>query len=169
MPASAAVLVVGNSTARSCYEEAESGGSDVFTGMDACDQALREEPLDDHDRAATYVNRGILKLRIQEPSAALRDFDAAIHVNPNEAEAYLNKGVVTLYTLHDSADAVALFTAALDRKTRRPAAAHFGRAAAYEDGGQLRAAYSDYLEASRLEPGWRDARAELSRFRFNPQ
>jgi Tfp pilus assembly protein PilF len=167
VPAGAAVTVLGNSSARLCYQAAESG-SIAGNGMGYCDQALREENLSAHDRVATHVNRGILKLRQGSLDAAIVDFDKAIEQNPDEAEAYLNKGMAVLRG-SDSAGAVSLFDTAIVKKTRKPAIAYFGRAVANELGGDIRAAYRDYRQASRIEPKWGLPKAELARFTVRQQ
>ncbi len=57
-----------------------------------------------------------------------------------------------------------MFDTALEKKTRRPELAYYGRAVANELTGQVRAAYEDYRQASRLDPNWKDPKAELARF-----
>jgi Flp pilus assembly protein TadD len=113
---------------------------------------------------ATYVNRGILRLRRGDLSGAMADFDAATALNPDEPEAYLNRASALLRR-EEVAGAISQFDTALAKQTRRPAIAHYGRAVAHEEAGNVRAAYNDYLRASQLAPGWDDPRRELSRFR----
>jgi tetratricopeptide (TPR) repeat protein len=110
------------------------------------------------------VNRGILKLRLERIEDAIADFDAAIGRDPNEAEAYVNKGMAMLRRDGRWSDAVALFDTGLEKRTRRPAIAYFGRAVANEMGGRIKEAYLDYRQASLIEPQWRDPKAELTRF-----
>jgi hypothetical protein len=62
-PAAAAVTVIGNSSARQCFEAAESRGSPTLDALRTCDQAMRDEGLSEYDRVATLVNRGILRTR----------------------------------------------------------------------------------------------------------
>ncbi|MFN3388558.1 MAG: tetratricopeptide repeat protein [Allosphingosinicella sp.] len=159
----AQAVVLGHSSARLCYEAADSRGATTKQSLDRCDQALAEEALSRHDEVATYVNRGILKLRQNRIDAAIADFDAAIARDPDQAEAYLNKGVASLRR-EQWAQALPLFDTALAKETIRPAIAHYGRAVAHEMGGNVRQAYNDYREASRLAPKWRDPQVELSRF-----
>lgn len=163
LPAAAGVVVLGHSSARLCFEAADSRGAASQQSLDHCDHALAEEALTRHDEVATYVNRGILKLRRNRIDAAVADFDAAIARDPDQAEAYLNKGVATLRR-EQWAQALPLFDTALAKETIRPAIAHYGRAVAHEMGGNVRQAYRDYREASRLAPKWRDPQIELSRF-----
>src|SRR3954468_12520753 len=58
-PAGGAVMVIGNTSARICYEGAEARASPAWDSIGNCDRALAEEALADADRVATYVNRGI--------------------------------------------------------------------------------------------------------------
>ena len=164
VPASASVMVIGNSAARACYEAADSPLSPQVTDIRGCDGAIRDEALNRDDLVATFVNRGILKLRRNNVNEAILDFDTAIEMNPNQPEAYLNKGAA-LIRLDNPSEALRLFTVALERNTTRPELAHFGRAVANETLGNTRAAYNDYRRASELDPDWPDPREELTRFR----
>ena len=142
-PALGAVTVIGNSAARLCYEAAEAR---IAAGRDSllqCDAALSEDTLGERDRVATYVNRGILKMHAGNFDAAVQDFDRAIARDPQQAEAYLNKGLALLRAGHDSDEVIALFGAALEKRTRRPAFAYYGRAVAYETKGRLKEAWLD--------------------------
>src|SRR4051812_46065258 len=164
VPAGAAITVLGSSSARLCFEAADAQVSPSRESIARCNQALGEENLSDYDTVATYVNRGILKLRMGDSDLAIADFDMALGRDPNQAEAYLNKGVALLRKPDGWAQAVPLFDAALARNTRRPALAYYGRGVANELGGHVKEAYFDYREASRIEPKWRDPQAELARF-----
>lgn len=167
VPAFGAVTVVGNSSARMCFEAADSPMHPAMRDLQHCDAALAEEALSRHDTVATHVNRGILRLRRGQVEAAIADFDRAIEMDPNQPESYLNKGAA-LIRQNNAAEALQLFTIALERNTRRPAIAHFGRAIANEELGNVRAAYQDYRRASELDPDWDDPRTELRRFRIVP-
>ncbi len=161
-PAIAAVTVVGESAAQSCYQAA---ASTVLLRDDVgvCDRALSEEALTPYEEVSTLVNRGILKLRAGRTDSAIADFDAAIARDPNQAEAYLNKGVA-LSKKDGWANALPLFTLAIEKKTSKPALAYFGRGMAHEITGDVRSAYNDYKMASTLEPTWDRPVEELSRF-----
>lgn len=167
-PASASVLVIGNSSARACYEAADSASAPTGADLLSCDHALRNEALDSHDVVATHVNRGILRLRRNQVDLAMSDFDSAIRIDPNEPEAYLNKGAVYI-RMENPGAALPLFSAALERNTSRPELAHYGRAIANETLGNVRAAYDDYRRATELSPNWAEPRTELRRFRVVEQ
>jgi tetratricopeptide (TPR) repeat protein len=167
-PASASVMVIGSSSARACYEAADSPRNPDLQDYRACDQALRDEALTRENIVATHVNRGILRLRRGQIAMAIADFDDAMRINPAQPEAYLNKGAA-LMRLENATEALPLFTASLERNTIRPEIAHYGRAIANETLGNTRAAYDDYRRASELRPDWEEPRVELRRFRVVQQ
>lgn len=158
-----AVTVLGNSAARSCYEEAEAIGRPNPNVVALCDQAIAREPLSRRDRVATYINRGILRVRSGDVRAGIADFDAAIERDPTIAEAWFNRGVALMRT-QGPEQALPSFNQAVERATNRPALAHFGRAVALEALGDTRGAYADYQRASQLDPEWDRPRNELARF-----
>ena len=164
IPASAGVTVIGAGSARLCYEAADSTLLPQARDMRYCDEALLRENLSAYEIVATHVNRGILRLRRNSVDEAIADFDRAIALDPEQPEAYLNKGAA-LIRRQNPAEAMSLFTVALERNTSRPAIAHYGRAVANEQLGNLPAAYRDFRRASELDPDWREPRLELARFR----
>lgn len=162
-PAFAAVTVLGSSAARLCFEAAESKASPGREAFARCNEAIDGEALSNDDRVATHVNRGILRSRTGDTAGALRDFEMASTLDPHEPEAYLNKGMVLMR--QSSADAaLPLFTMALEKRTRRPALAYYGRGVAHEDLGDVRRAYFDYRAATQADPKWKDPQVELARF-----
>lgn len=167
IPAMASVVVVGSNAARVCYQAADAAARPSRLDLARCDEALLDPSISRHDVVATYVNRGILKLRRGLVPESIVDFDRAMALDPNQPEAYLNKGAA-LVAQNDMNGALPLFTVALERNTIRPAIAHYGRAIANETLGNLAAAYRDYQLASQLDPDWADPRTELARFRVTP-
>jgi tetratricopeptide (TPR) repeat protein len=164
VPALGAVTVIGNSSARMCYEAADSPSLPSMRDFDYCNAAFTEGAMSQHDEVATHVNRGILRLRRSQVDGAIADFDEAMRIDPRQPEAYLNKGAA-LIQLNNPTEAVRLFTVAIDYHTSRPEIAYFGRAIAHETLGNVRAAYDDYRVASQLAPNWQDPQTELRRFR----
>lgn len=161
---SATVRVIGSSDARMCYEAAELPGAPRPPDLVRCDDAIRMGGLTHEELAATHVNRGILKIRRGQIEAAIADFDAALAIDPNQPEAYLNKGFA-LMRREQPGEALSLFTVAIERSTLRPEVAHYGRATAHEALGDARAAYYDYRRASELAPNWQEPLIDLARFR----
>lgn len=160
--AAASVITVGGGYAESCYEAADARDL-TARSLDLCDRALAEEALVARDRVATLVNRGIIHLRRSNLADAEADFNSALSLDPAEAEAWLNKAI--LYARHrDSRDALPFVAKALENGTRHPEIAYFVRAMAYEDSGNVAAAYSDFQRARSLAPKWREPVTELARF-----
>jgi tetratricopeptide (TPR) repeat protein len=162
--AAASVIAVGGGNARACYEAAEAQNITAHS-LNICDRALAEEALVANDRAATLVNRGIIRMRRGSLAQAEADFDAALVLNSAESEAWLNKAV--LYARYrDSRDALPFVAKALELGTRHPEIAYFVRAMAYEDSGNIPAAYRDFQRARNLAPKWHEPAAELARFQL---
>jgi tetratricopeptide (TPR) repeat protein len=161
-PAQATVLTVAGSYARSCYTAAEARVVNNTALLD-CDRAF-SQALTHEDEVATHVNRGVLHLIAGDAQRARADFDRAIAMNPNQAEAWLDKSVLALHQ-GDSQTAMQLAERSLELGTRKPALALYVRAAAKEDAGDVTAAYHDLVRAAQLEPRWTLPRQELARFK----
>jgi tetratricopeptide (TPR) repeat protein len=160
--AQAGVLTVGGGFARSCFEASEARNPSP-RNIEACDRAFTDQALDYYDQVATHVNRGILLYLIGNLAAANRDYDEALAMDPNQAEAWLNKGMVALKA-DDSRAAAPMFEKALALRTARPALAYYGRAIANEDVGNLSQAYADLQRARDLDPRWPLPAEELKRY-----
>ena len=165
--ANAAVTIVGRGPASDCYQAATRARRDRIA-LDRCDLALESQFLTPQDQAATLVNRSIIHLRRNEGASAIADLDTAIALDPSLAEARIVRGAA-LVTLHRFQEAVDELTRALELGPAHPERAYFHRAAAYEELGDLRAAYRDYTRAAELAPGWRAPREELTRFQVRTQ
>lgn len=159
----ASVLTIGGGYAASCYQSAKLQDT-RSSALEDCDRALSEEALILDDRVATFVNRGILHLRRQNLKAATADFDSALRLNPRQPEAWLNKAVQQV-RYGKGADALPMATKALEYRTSKPALAYFVRAVAYEDSGNVAAAYRDLQRARELDPEWQEPVIELRRFK----
>lgn len=151
--------------ANQCFEAAN-GRFDRRRGMAACDNAIASNTRTPALLAATLVNRGIILMDAEAFDAALNDFDAAIAIAPNSADALVNKGVLLTRIGGRDAEAVAVFTEALEHNPARPALVYYHRAGAYEALGRLRDAYDDYAEAAQLAPDWAEPAHQLQRFKF---
>ncbi|HVF84086.1 MAG TPA: tetratricopeptide repeat protein [Sphingomicrobium sp.] len=158
---SSMVTSLGSSNARLCYQAAEDRISTSQTLM-TCDAAL-QDALVRSDLVATHVNRGILHLIAARHDQAEADFDRALALQPEQAEAHLNKGI-SRYKRGDSAGAVKLMDRAIALRTIRPALAYYARGVAREDIGDIRGAYADLTQARRLAPRWAEPPKELARY-----
>ena len=161
-PGQAAITVLGGGSAEACSQAAMTGEMDRrFEAL--CTQALETEDLNSRDRAGTLVNRGVFKLRRQDFSSALRDFDAAIKQDPKLGEALVNRGAAKIGLKAPEAALVDI-NRALELGVSEPSKAHFNRALAYERMGDLKSAWLDYTKAAELDPEWDAPRTELTRF-----
>ena len=161
--ATAAVLSVGGPLSQNCYSSAL-GGDTRDQGLASCTRALVEEPMAPRDRAGTLVNRGILEMLRGKDALADRDFDAAIRIDENLSDAWLNKGFLRLRR-GDGRAALPLLQTGIDRGARRQALAIFARGVAYEQMGQFQSAYADLKRANELEPRWAMPREYLANYR----
>ena len=157
------ISIADNSMATDCYDYAQSRDSRP-DAMTICSRALRLEPLDAQNRAATLVNRGVVKMLRQDLSGAEADFDAALALDPSQSDAWLNKGFLRVRT-GAGTEALPFLERALQLRARRPAMAYFARGIAHEQAGNFRAAYINLTRARDLEPGWSMPAEALSRYR----
>lgn len=160
--ASASVVTLGTGYAEGCYHAAEDRDA-RRSAMDTCNRAMTDQGLDQHDRVATYVNRGILYLIRGSVKEANADFDAALAIDPREPDAWLNKAIAHA-RFGRTADALPYVAKALELNTSRPAIAYFVRAMALEDSGNVAGAYYDLKRAQALDPKWAEPTIELKRF-----
>lgn len=161
--AQAAVTVFGAGPAQLCYEGADSGTS-PFEYIAYCNDALAGV-LARNDRAATYINRGVLELLMMKINAAQDDFNAGLAINDTLGEAYVDRGA-TLIAQKRYAEAVTDIDKGLSLGTKQPEIAYFDRAMADEGLGNLRAAYDDYRQALIVAPDFTRASDELKRFKI---
>ena len=158
--------VIGGGLAEDCSNSAKAVSSNQPAAAEAihlCTLALETEVLETHDLASTYVNRGVLHLAVAEYGDALKDFDAAIGIEPQLGEAFVNRGAALIGQGHDAAG-IAEIDRGLAFKPSEPEKAYFNRALAKERLNDLKGAYYDYRRAVELKPGWVMAEAELARF-----
>jgi len=158
----AAVTVLGGGMARQC-SEAALGGEANAKYDDICTQALETELLNLRDRAGTFVNRGVLKLRRKDFSGAKYDFNMAIQTKPDLGEAYVNRGAAAVGDRR-YAEGLADINKALSLGVEEPEKAYYNRALAFEGLDDMKSAYFDYQKAVELKPDWDQPKKELTRF-----
>lgn len=162
-PASAQVFVIGNGLGGECYSQTKDARVPFRAAENTCTLALREDDLTRANRAATYVNRGVLRMRNGLYDSALADYADAILIEPTLGAAYLNQGAAYIYKKEYSSALTAL-NRAVDLNSADLFAAHYNRAIARENTGDLVGAYQDFRKALDLKPGWELAQSQLSRF-----
>ncbi|MDJ0672705.1 MAG: tetratricopeptide repeat-containing serine protease family protein, partial [Microcystis sp. M53598_WE2] len=123
-------------------------------GLAAITQAIDLAP-----RAAWYVNRGILYRRQQKYELALDDYNKAIELNPNHANAYNNRGNL-YYDLQKYDLALADYDKAIEINPNF-AILYSNRGGVYYNQQKYELALSDYNQAIDINPN--DAKAYLGR------
>ncbi|WP_374470395.1 tetratricopeptide repeat protein [Phenylobacterium sp.] len=157
-----AVTVIGGGMAEACSKAALDGEADLrFEKL--CSQALETELLSPRDRAGTYVNRGVMKLRRMSWDTAIADFNQAIRIQPDLGEAYVNRGAAAIGGRR-YADSLADLNRGLELGVDEPAKAYYNRALAHEGLDDPKSAYFDYQKAIELSPEWGLPREQLTRF-----
>lgn len=158
-----AVTVIGNdSHARRCINGVSQGDTSD-TVLAECARGLTNPRLTRGGAVLLHTDRGVAYLRRQQTAEAIADFDAVLALEPNNAEARLNRGTA-LVIAHQPGAAVAELTQALSLGVSEPEKAYYNRAAAREQLGDLRGAYEDYNTALEIRPDWGPANEQLARF-----
>ena len=158
-----AVTVLGNGLGASCYQAAEFG-IDPKTSIRTCTLAIEQEPLSLSDRAATYVNRGILRSQVGDQDGALSDYNQGIGLDANHGEGYIDRGA-TYIVLQRYDDALNDLNKGIAMGAHKPHIAYYDRAIVDEAMGNVRAAYQDYKKAVELQPDFALASEQLTRFK----
>lgn len=161
-PAHGSVTVIGGGLAEACSKAAMAGSSSIRDEA-TCTQALDTEMLSPRDKAGTFVNRGIMKLRRGQWSPAMADFDVAVRFEPKLGEIYINRGAA-LIGQKKYADGLADLNHGIDLGVEEPAKAYYNRALAYEGLDDVKSAYFDYQKAVELSPEWDAPKQQLTRF-----
>jgi tetratricopeptide (TPR) repeat protein len=125
--------------------------------------ALESEYLSARDRAGTYVNRGVLRLRRTAYRLAERDFDMAVKARPDLGEAWVNRGAAYIGQKR-YADSLTQINRGLELGLEEPAKAYYNRALAHEGLDDMKSAYFDYKKALEIMPDWKAPQEQLVRF-----
>ena len=154
------------STRAKCSQDAIRAADGLMAPQDAvrtCNQAIMASGAQGSDLAGTLVNRGVLLMTMLQPEDAKRDFERALQLDPEAAEALANRGAMKI-SEGQQADGVADLTRAIELGTERPERAYYNRALGREDLGDVRGAYEDYRMAQLLNPNWDAPATQLARF-----
>ncbi len=161
-PSGAVVMVLGGGHAEDCAKAVMAGKTDPDSEA-LCTSALETEVLLNDDRAGTYVNRGIIRMRRFEYDSARADFDAGVALAPKTGEAWVNRGALFVGMKQYRA-ALSDLNKGLALGVSEPEKVYFDRALAYEGLDDEKSAYMDYQQALLLRPGWALPEHELLRF-----
>lgn len=163
--ASAQVFVIGNGLGGECYQKTKSQYYSVRQAEDICTRALDEQPMTRNNRAATLVNRGVIRMRDGRYDLAIEDYDEAIGLDDDLGAAYLNRGAAEIY-VRDFQSAIISLDRAIELESNDLHAAFYNRAIAREYSDDVTGAYYDFQKALELKPGWERAAQQLDRFRI---
>ncbi|MEQ8936902.1 MAG: tetratricopeptide repeat protein [Amphiplicatus sp.] len=160
LPVSAQVSVTtfGATDAKACFDDANDG---FTTDADNCDKALRGQPLNNNDRQATRVNRGIVFNRAGRYVDAFADFDAALDEDPELSEAWLNRGNSMLLTGRAD-DALENYDSALAYGISKESVAWYNIGLAYEAKNNKAKAREAYEKALKASPAFTLAQQKLA-------
>ena len=161
--ANAQVTVIGGGMARECFESAKHSWVSPSEGEKMCTRALNFETLNVSNRAATYTNRGVFRMRGGDYDRALDDYDKAKRLRPELGEIYLNEGAALIYK-KDFDAALDTLNRAIELESDDLFAAHYNRAIAREKLQDYQGAYEDFKMALELKPDWEMAKWQVSRF-----
>lgn len=155
------VTIFGNNDAQQCffYSKLPLGSS----GVEFCDRALKFGGLSKQDRAATLVNRGINLNHAGRHDDAMADYQSALKLSPELAEAFVNRGNTFVFKKQFEL-ARTDYTRAIELETRDLHAAYYNRGLAHEALRDMDSAFADYVEAIRLKPEWGLAMERIVRY-----
>ena len=163
-PSQGVTIVVGGGLALECYSTAEFG--DPFRAFDTCTRALSDGGLSVRDRAATYVNRSVVRMRVRDYNGVIADCDQSIARWPDLSEPHVNRGAA-LINLDRPRDALTELDLAINRGLDKVHLAYYNRGLAKEKINDARGAYLDYRKALELDPTFTLASEQLERFLIN--
>lgn len=158
-------VIGGEFTARQCYMSATLAAQLNMASrqdLDACNYALDHATISIRDRAATFLNRGIINVAIERYDDAKKDYEKARSLAPDHGEIYVNRG--NIFFMGQAYDqAVSEYSQAIALGLVKKHIAHFNRALAYEKMKEYGKAEADYRTAIELSPQWDQPKARLQR------
>ena len=161
MTASAAaqmsVTTIGATDAAACYQNAQDEFSQDTT---YCDIALTNGATTRADRKKTLVNRGVIYNRAGALDKAIADFNAALDIDDDLAEAFLNRGN-SYFLMSRFDDALADYHRALELDVSKPWAAWYNIGLVYAAKKQPDKAREAYEKALEINPNFTLARDKV--------
>ena len=166
--ASAQMVVLGSSHAAQCYKYVKADNQGSVSALQTCDDALNEV-ASTKNRAATFVNRGILHMRKGHQQMAISDYNAALKIKPDLTEAYVNLGASYIHQANQDLALDALNTALADEGHETRPVALANRAIVHDMREDYDAAYRDLKAAKALAPEWPLVDTLLARYTVTPR
>ena len=165
--AQAQLIVVGKGPAAQCYDYALRENQGTRTAIETCSSAF-DEVISQKDRAATYVNRGLLYMRKGDQDRAMADYTAALKVKPNLTPAYVNQAASLIRQKKFDEALDALNIALEDKESPTRTAALYNRAIILDWKEDYKGAYKDLRAALAIRPDWEPALSLISRYEVRP-
>jgi tetratricopeptide (TPR) repeat protein len=163
------VIVIGRTIGRECYEDTllDPTPENSAIGLSACNRAVKEESEDMQitslNLAADYENRSDIEIRLGKYDDAIKDAEAGLSLHAKLPVAHLNRGAA-LIGLGRYAEAQAELDQAISQRVELMQLAYFDRGLARESQGDVQGAYQDYKQAATLDPDYKLAADQLTRF-----
>lgn len=158
-PAMATSTYIGSSLGKECFD-AVSLGATSHGDLRICDNAIQSGTLTGKDLSATYVNRGIILMRMEKYTQAIENYERALDLNPDLAEAKINMGAA-LIGLRRYASAIDYLEQGLASETFSAHVAYYNLGIAHERLGDYKGARGYYLSATDIVPEWPPALRKL--------
>lgn len=161
--ANAQVTVIGGGIAKDCYEAVKYGLTKPSDAEEICTRAIQLEALNISNKAATYTNRGVLRMRQGDYDSALADYAVAKRIRPETGATWLNEGAALIFK-QDYAGALVSLEKSIELNSEDLYAAYYNRAIAKENTGDIEGAYFDFVKSKELNPDFVQTDRQLARF-----
>jgi len=160
-----ATVIGGESYVRDCYarsQHASISRSATRLDIEVCDRAIAEGGLIKSELAATYSNRGVIYMAMDDLKSAYKDYQRALEIDENLAEAFINRGNLWA-AVQRYKEAIADYDSALANDTNMAQVAWLNRGLANEKLGNLELAKKDYQASLKVNADWQTALDKLAR------
>ncbi len=161
--AHAQIMVIGSGLGKDCFKAAKTYPDIRGNAERICSDAIKSGTLTERDLTASYVNRGIIRMRVSKFDGAYADYAAARKLSPKNGIIYLNEGAALIRDRRPY-DAIAALKKSLGLKTKDAHIAYYNLGLAYDMTEQLNEAYFAFQEALKLKPDWPLALEQLDRY-----
>ena len=158
-------VIGGGSIAQECFRASANAARTGIAGsrdLTACDNALQHGSLKRPDLIATYVNRGVINVALQNYRDAAKDYNKALRLDPDTAEAYLNRGNLWYIARRDD-EAISDYDKSLEFDFPKAHVAFLNKGIVYESQGNLEQAKINYMAALERFEDWPSALKKLER------
>ncbi|MEM7569835.1 MAG: tetratricopeptide repeat protein [Pseudomonadota bacterium] len=144
--------LLGDGLGKACFDAVNLGGTSR-ADLKLCTDAIESGSLTGADLPATYVNRGIILMRMQRYKDALDDYERALGYRPDLAEAKINMGAA-LIGLRRFNSAIEYLRDGLEGEPVAPHVAYYNLGIAHEMMGDYISAREHYASAAEAAPEW---------------